>query len=178
MICQECNQRPATLHFTKIINGEKTEFHICEHCAKEKGEYFPGSNSFSIHQLLSGLLNFEQPISKGQPAGFTSNRAVTCEQCKMSYEQFVRTGRFGCAKCYETFSDKLDPILKKVHSGNHTHSGKVPKRIGGTIEVRRKINSLKEALQQHIVREEFEEAAQVRDQIRSLEKSIFNQGEE
>ena len=23
MICQECNQRPATLHFTKIINGEK-----------------------------------------------------------------------------------------------------------------------------------------------------------
>ena len=23
MVCQECNQRPAALHFTKIINGEK-----------------------------------------------------------------------------------------------------------------------------------------------------------
>lgn len=37
MLCQECNKRPATLHFTKIVNGEKTEFHICETCAKEKG---------------------------------------------------------------------------------------------------------------------------------------------
>ena len=24
MICQECQQRQATIHFTKIINGEKT----------------------------------------------------------------------------------------------------------------------------------------------------------
>ena len=40
MICQECNQRPATLHFTKIINGEKTEVHLCEKCAQEKGEMF------------------------------------------------------------------------------------------------------------------------------------------
>ena len=39
MICQECNQRPATLHFTKIINGEKEQFHFCEQCAQEKGEY-------------------------------------------------------------------------------------------------------------------------------------------
>ena len=40
MICQECNQRPAALHFTKIINGEKTEVHLCEKCAQEKGEMF------------------------------------------------------------------------------------------------------------------------------------------
>lgn len=50
MLCQECQRRQATLHFTKIINGKKTEFHICDVCAKEKGEYIPGSNSFSIHQ--------------------------------------------------------------------------------------------------------------------------------
>lgn len=30
MMCQECGQRPATLHFTKIVNGDKTEFHLCE----------------------------------------------------------------------------------------------------------------------------------------------------
>ena len=39
MICQECNKRPATLHFTKIINGEKEQFQLCEQCAQEKGEY-------------------------------------------------------------------------------------------------------------------------------------------
>ncbi|WP_096202185.1 UvrB/UvrC motif-containing protein [Bacillus sp. FJAT-45350] len=177
MICQECNQRPATLHFTKIINGEKTEFHICEHCAKEKGEHFPGTNSFSIHHLLSGLLNFD-PSSQGQSSTIKAPQNVSCEKCKMTYEQFARTGRFGCAHCYQTFSSKINPILKRVHSGNQTHAGKIPKRIGGSIQVRKQINQLKEEMKANIEQEEFEEAAIIRDQIRSLERSLEeNQGE-
>ncbi len=43
MLCQECGEKQATLHFTKIVNGEKTEFHICESCAREKGEGIPGT---------------------------------------------------------------------------------------------------------------------------------------
>ena len=51
MVCQECNQRPATLHFTKIVNGEKEEFHLCEKCAQEKGDmYF--INRYSLVFLL------------------------------------------------------------------------------------------------------------------------------
>ncbi|WP_078551139.1 UvrB/UvrC motif-containing protein [Bacillus alkalicellulosilyticus] len=175
MKCQECNERPATLHFTKIINGEKTEFHICEHCAREKGEYNPGSNSFSIHQLLSGLLNYEQPLAKGTPPKTAA--PLTCSKCKTTYEQFVRTGRFGCAQCYESFAVKLDPVLKRVHGGNHTHGGKIPKRIGGSLQVRKKIEMLKEALRFHIEKEEFEQAAIIRDQIRSLQQTIQDKGE-
>lgn len=174
MLCQECNQRPATLHFTKIVNGKKHEFHICEYCAREKGEYIPGSNSFSIHQLLSGLLNFEQPITQGVREPQDER---ICSKCEMTFEQFVRTGRFGCAHCYETFNDKIDPILKRVHSGNTQHTGKIPKRIGGSIHLRRKIFTLKEQLQRLIVREEFEEAAKVRDEIRMIEKYLESQGE-
>ena len=44
MICQQCETRPATLHFTKIINGEKTEMHVCEQCASENGDTFSFSN--------------------------------------------------------------------------------------------------------------------------------------
>ena len=35
MICQECQERPATLHYSKVINGEKTDIHLCEKCADE-----------------------------------------------------------------------------------------------------------------------------------------------
>lgn len=35
MLCQECRKRPATLHYTKIINGQKTELHLCQECAEE-----------------------------------------------------------------------------------------------------------------------------------------------
>ncbi|GAE31453.1 UvrB/UvrC motif-containing protein [Alkalihalobacillus hemicellulosilyticus] len=169
MLCQECNQREATLHFAKIINGEKTEFHICEKCAKEKGEYSPGSNSFSIHQLLSGLLHFEQPVQSdnGQTK---AHEDLKCSKCGMTYVQFTKVGRFGCDHCYKSFSSKLDPILKRVHSGNHTHAGKIPKRIGGGIQIQRKIDGLKQELRGYIDDEAFEKAAEIRDQIRALEK--------
>lgn len=172
MLCHECNEREATLHFTKILNGEKTEIHLCDTCAREKGEYIPGSNGFSIHQLLSGLLNFEQPLTNSTTNRQFRKEEDQCKKCGMTYHQFARAGRFGCAQCYQTFSSKLDPILKRVHSGNVAHIGKIPKRIGSGIQIHRQIQNFKHQLQQHIAKEEFEEAAKLRDEIRSLEKKV------
>ena len=170
MFCQECGKKPATLHFTKIINGEKTEFHICESCAREKGEGIPGApNSFSIHSLLSGLLDFEQLGSSGI-AGI-KEPALRCEECGLTYTQFSKIGRFGCSNCYQAFADKLDPLLKRVHSST-VHSGKIPKRSGGQIQCKREIEQLRRNLQEKIDQEEFESAAQLRDRIRELERKI------
>lgn len=171
MFCQECGKKPATLHFTKIINGEKTEFHICESCAREKGEGIPGvPNSFSIHSLLSGLLDFEH-VSGG--AGIAGNKQLTlrCEECGLTYTQFSKIGRFGCSSCYQAFEGKLDPLLKRVH-GSTVHSGKIPKRSGGQIQCKREIEQLRRDLLAKIEHEEFESAAQLRDRIRELERKI------
>ncbi len=168
MFCQECGKKPATLHFTKIVNGEKTEFHICESCAREKGEGIPGSpGGFSIHSLLSGLLDFEQ-IGGGNGL---KQAQLRCEECGMTYPQFSKIGRFGCSHCYQAFAEKLDPLLKRVHSGT-THSGKIPKRSGNQIKCKREIEQLRRELQSKIEREEFESAAQLRDQIRELERAL------
>ena len=64
---------------------------------------------------------------------------------------------------------RLDPLLRKIHSGNTTHTGKIPKRTGKNINRKRKVSELKEKLQELIKTEEFEKAAEVRDKIRSLE---------
>ncbi|MCA0758372.1 UvrB/UvrC motif-containing protein [Paenibacillus sp. N4] len=170
MYCQECGKKPATLHFTKIINGEKTEFHICEGCAREKGEGIPGTpNSFSIHSLLSGLLDFEQLGAPGM--GSMQQQPLRCEECGLTYAQFSKIGRFGCSNCYQAFSEKLDPLLKRVHSGT-VHSGKIPKRSGNQIRCRKEIEQLRRDLQTRIEHEEFESAAQLRDQIRELERKM------
>lgn len=167
MLCQECGKRPATLHFTKIVNGEKTEFHFCEPCAREKGELIPGTaNGFSIHNLLSGLLELD-PSGKtqaGKPAA-----QVRCDYCGLTYSQFSKLGRFGCSECYKNFADRLGPLFKRVH-GNTVHVGKVPKRAGQQFQMRRKVEQLKRELQFKIEREEFEAAAKLRDEIRELEK--------
>jgi protein arginine kinase activator len=168
MICQECGQRQATLHFTKIINGEKTEFHICEVCAKEKGEVVPGvNNTFSIHNLLSGLLNFDTPSLNSK-----TNQPLRCNNCGLTYTQFSRSGRFGCSTCYTTFGEKLEPLIRRVHSGNVSHHGKIPRRSGNLIQMKREIGQLKKKLEQSISLEEFESAAELRDQIRKLESKL------
>lgn len=168
MNCQECGIRPATLHFTKIVNGQKAEYHICDHCAKEKGELIQGSNNvFSIHNLLSGLLNYD-PVSSGSKV---ATKSVRCESCGLTYNQFSQSGRFGCSNCYKAFEGRLDPLFKRVH-GSTIHGGKVPKREGVSISQKRHLQELKKTLSKKIEREEFEEAAKIRDTIRQLEQKI------
>ncbi|WP_461201247.1 UvrB/UvrC motif-containing protein [Anoxybacillus sp. TBDG-1] len=178
MICQECNQRPATLHFTKIVNGEKTEIHLCEQCAHEKGEMFmfPHQGAFSINNLIAGLLNMDASLKEPKARPFHDEHILQCERCKMTYAQFVKVGRFGCASCYETFRNYLPPIFRKLHGGHVAHEGKIPKRVGGTLYVRKQIGHLKQMLQELIAKEQFEKAAEVRDQIRELEAKLNTEG--
>jgi len=171
MLCQECGVKQATLHFTKIVNGEKTEFHICESCARDKGELIPGtSGGFSIHSLLSGLLDLEGP-GKEKSAASKIAQTQACEECGMTYSQFSKLGRFGCSSCYKYFNSGLDPLFKRVH-GSTLHVGKIPKRAGAQIVVRRQIEEMKQELGISIIQEEFEKAAELRDHIRRLEKEI------
>lgn len=178
MKCQECQERPATLHFKKVVNGEKTAVQLCEKCAQEKSEFFmiDGGSGFSINDLLAGLLNFDKAFDQAKLQSSPANYIAQCDVCKMTFQQFMNTGKFGCANCYTAFNDYMVPILKRLHSGNIRHGGKVPQRIGGSIHVKKQIQQLKEELRSLIVEEEFEKAAEIRDQIRSLENN-FSDGE-
>ncbi len=176
MECQQCHIRPASLHFTRVINGEKQEFHLCEQCANEMEDLtdmMGGSGAFSIHNLLSGLLNFDPHIGE-QNSPSREDIDLQCDKCGLRYREFIKIGKFGCDHCYQAFESKLDPILRKVHSGNTTHTGKVPKRTGKSLGIKRKIAELKEEMKKHVVDEEFEEAARIRDEIKALE----NRGDE
>jgi len=175
MICQECNERPATLHFTNFSNGEKTELHLCERCAQEQGEMFLMNQGagFSINHFLQGLLNMDSPFQTKTKDPFQQQEEVLqCEKCSMTFPQFLKVGRFGCSHCYDTFREHLIPVTRRLHSGNTTHHGKIPKRVGGTIQLQRNIATLKQTLSDLIAKEEFEKAVDVRDEIRALEKQL------
>lgn len=190
MICQECKQRDATVHFTKILNNTKQEFHLCESCAREKGDVMMksfgspnfgtnpfGESAFSFQNLLGGLLGFEgaTTVSKGIKAQQGPTR---CATCGMSYPQFAQVGRFGCADCYTTFAPHLEPLLRRIHGGATAHTGKVPQRAGGRIKIQKQIEALRAELQQTISGERFEEAAILRDRIHELERGMQGHSEE
>jgi protein arginine kinase activator len=172
MVCQQCQKRPATVHITKIANGEKTQIHLCEECAKQKHISFSGLSpfgfdeepGFSIGKLLSSF--FEDPaLDYGNRA-----QGMKCDRCGLTFPRFSQSGRFGCSECYSAFRGQLDPMLRKIH-GKTYHVGKVPHRTGGEIRKKNEINRLKRELQEAINAEEYERAAVLRDRIKEMEQN-------
>ncbi len=176
MECQECHQRPATVHLTQVINGQKTEIHVCEQCAKEKGYMNYGEENFTLNDLLSGIFYSEgnSPLGGQKSQAQPHSTHLKCPTCGLTYQEFARIGKFGCADCYKTFDDRLNPIFRRVHSGNTRHDGKIPRREGGNLHLKRQVDEYKEQLQRLIEKEEFEEAAKIRDEIRSIESQLHN----
>lgn len=169
MLCQECRKRPATLHITRIVNGRKTEMSLCQECARETGELeFLGEPQFPLQSFLAGLLEAGGLTTVLQPAG---SRSPRCENCGLTFQDFSRVGRLGCSRCYEQFGERLEPVLRRVH-GSTQHAGKVPARSGDSIKLRRNLEDLRHRLSQAVKAEEFEKAAALRDQIRTLEKEL------
>ncbi|SHJ36252.1 Protein-arginine kinase activator protein McsA [Geosporobacter subterraneus DSM 17957] len=166
MLCESCNKRNATVHVTKILNGNKTELHLCEQCAKQ-GEEMPFDASFTINNFLTGLLDSIQD----SPIKVDYIKTTKCDHCGMTYGKFKQLGRLGCAQCYTAFQEKLIELIKRVQ-GNEVHSGKMPKRSGGVIRLKKEIKKLKVQLDEVIRKEEFEKAAVLRDKIRELESQI------
>lgn len=171
MMCDECHEKPATVHITKIVNGEKTQLHFCEDCAKNKHIMFStgfdalgldGNTEFSIGKLLSSLFQVPDTDPK-QIAGDQK-----CSRCGLTFAGFTQMGRLGCSQCYQTFEDQMYPMLRRVHGKTH-HVGKVPRRTGGQIRIKNEISRLKRELQEAINGEEYERAAVIRDQIKEME---------
>jgi len=168
MICEKCQKRPAAVHVTKIINGKKTETNLCDICAQEDSAAF-GEPKWMLHNIFADLFN--QPVAGSPSIPQKREGTVRCEHCGFTDAQFAQVGKLGCPKCYEVFENKLEPVLRRIH-GNPGHTGKIPKRTGGTIGLRKQIEELKLELKAAVGREEYEKAAEIRDKIRSLEKKL------
>lgn len=155
----------------QVVNEEKRESHLCVDCAAEEaaetGMSWPGP---SFHQLLGGLLG-----SEGAWKGFAGgdDERGRCPNCGLTFADFRRLGHFGCSQCYETFAEPLDPMLRRIQGGT-THSGKIPVKAAGALRMRRQRERLEQKLQDLIVREEYEQAAVVRDKLRALEQEPLN----
>lgn len=160
MFCNECGKNEANVHLTHIINGKKTESHLCEDCAK-KNQAILNSN-FSMENLFSVMLNNSFNNKTYLPA------AKSCTNCGMTYENFRNTGKFGCSHCIDSFKGRLKPVIKSIQ-GYDRHIGKIPKRAGGDYKIQMDIERLKNDLKGAVEREEYELAAELRDKINDLE---------
>ena len=161
MQCQSCGLRPATVHVTRIVQGNVEQAHLCTQCAQLSGEIETLANPAALLQSL--LANFA-----GQGQALQTEKETRCPSCGFRFGEFRETGRLGCPGCYAHFRGELEPMLRRLH-GTTEHRGKLPLRRGGAFQRDRHLQTLRRDLQQAVAREEFERAAALRDEIKQLE---------
>lgn len=172
MLCDKCHKREAKIYCTEIINGIKKEQYLCEQCAADYASFQMNGDTerrdMSVESLLSGLLEKSYRNQGENAVGMTR-----CDGCGLSYSEFLKTGKFGCSACYGTFGKVFDKSLKQIQ-GSDTHHGKVPKgfvtKADHVLDDISELDKLTLKLQYAVEKEEFEEAARLRDIIREIRK--------
>ncbi len=179
MMCSNCGKKEANFMYTEIVNGVKKEIRLCSDCANRLG--FLDNMSFSMPSLdfSSFLGDFLNEYNTLMPSFFTEKEKVLkCSECGMNYDEFLRTGRFGCSNCYDVFQQEIEPLLKQLHGdtrflgkrSNNNFDGEKLKNLE-TVEDAgdTELEILKEKLKKAIRIEDYEKAAKIRDEIKELE---------
>jgi len=103
-----------------------------------------------------------------------SQSDFVCEKCGQNYSKFKATGKLGCSNCYNVFRTNIVHALKNIH-GTTEYLGKIPKGQGEKytdILIKRQISANRILLKQALEKEEYEEAAKLRDDINYLKTKL------
>jgi protein arginine kinase activator len=167
VLCDHCGKRKATVHYTEVIGGKVTDLHLCVQCADKKGLAKPVSKSkFSVADFLAGLAEGLNPDE------LEKETQIRCSTCGLSYAEFRRSGKLGCGDCYSSFASRIDPLLRRIH-GSTRHAGKIIRKTGIKAELKRELAELQRKLDEAIRDEKFEDAASLRDKMKSIQTTIL-----
>lgn len=198
MKCQKCSKPAMVhlTEVIKDSVGTKraVEIHLCLGHAAEAGLVAPGTellpppsqmvlgNPFKKSDVPAGSEGADTGLPTALvPVSPTSGELAVvrrkeqagdpgaCPLCGMTWNDFKAAGLMGCAHDYQMFEGRLAALLKRAQEGAAEHVGKVPRKKK-TKETDRQVASLRlrRELQKAIDAENYEQAARVRDQLRTL----------
>ena len=147
MKCQNCGKNEINFHYSSNINGDVTETHLCSECAAKSG--YDLERVFETQNVFDGFFPISMrraflpiPILDfGIASPFGSWRQVG-----------LPSAECGCDGACEA------PL--KENPG-------VP--VDAEMQKRREINAMREQMRRAAENEEFEKAAELRDEIRKME---------
>jgi len=180
MLCENCKKREANVRYSENINGVKKELHLCEECSRKLGITDEMNFRMPTFDFSNFFGSFFEDLSTPDFIPLLNDvKQLRCDSCGFTFDDIVETGRYGCANCYDTFEDRMDPILKKLQGANR-HNGRLGKISENNVKFEKNIKDAKEnesdnkleKLQddlKHAIKEErYEDAAKIRDEINKM----------
>lgn len=156
--CSEC-KKPIMVIYTEIVGDIMTQTSMCADCPE-------------LQKKLKGVPHEAKGSGPGEISG-----GIACGNCGTTLEAVKMGSSLGCSICYEVFdaiilaelreAEKLPPRLLVTTKSIPIHIGRSP---GEILEISPSVRllALNEALTETLKREDYEQAAILRDQIREL----------
>jgi protein arginine kinase activator len=165
MLCERCHKNLSTLRYTEVVNGKAFVRNICNGCLDDLQD--SAATGFEV----SG----SAPAAKNHEAYDIELESLTlheaCTSCAMPLSDVLKIGRLGCPQCYVQFGARIEPLLSDKHPALR-HRGKAPHVDDARTRLRSELQAKRALLRSALKTESYEEAAQLRDAIRSLETSV------
>jgi protein arginine kinase activator len=163
MLCQKCHKNLASVRYAEVVDGQVNDLHLCHDCLNQQQD-----------EVKTGFDLSDPPpfIRPGRAAKASAPAAMEiCPSCETELQTVLKSGRVGCARCYDKVSAELESLLEGIHDGL-AHHGKTPhigdERAMARAELQTRRGLLKTALDM----EDYEAAAGLRDAIRQLESGL------
>jgi len=167
--CLEC-KKPIVVVYTEIVGGVVNEVSMCADCPELRRRLY-GGGGVGDEMMVVG-----------------SSGGVACGNCGTTLGAVRMGARLGCSVCYEVFADflmgellssgRLPERLKGAKKSNPIHIGRSPGEVQQEINPALRLLALNDALSETLKREDYEQAAQLRDQIRALTEETETKGEQ
>ncbi|MBA3722646.1 MAG: UvrB/UvrC motif-containing protein [Parachlamydiaceae bacterium] len=155
--CGEC-KKPITVRYTEIVGDSIVNTSMCADCPELTRRLFGTTPAEQLH-------------------GITGQTNLGCGNCGTTLEDVKRGHRLGCMECYNVFGDlllqemqtaeRLPPRILSGKKSQPTHIGRSPGE-SLVINLSSRLLALDEALKETLSREDYEQAAWLRDQIKAL----------
>ena len=147
MLCEKCHAHEATVHMVKIVNGNRSERHLCSECAEKEHISAPtpalfrhGNNPFFPPGFLDEYFD---------PFGHFGTEEIEAPEIEMPAEKK---------------NSLYDGIKKSLRGESEPETKPEDKKETLSPE----ISKLQDKLNECIQNENFEEAARLRDEIKKL----------
>lgn len=156
--CSECKKQ-VTVHYTEIVGETIIQTCMCADCPE-------------LQKRLHGT-----PQWQAEGEGLEGAAGLACGNCGTSLDAVRMGADLGCCDCYDVFEDaiihelisskKIPPRIATGKKSTPIHIGRIPGE-SQQMTVSLRLLALNEALNETLKKEDYEQAAWLRDQIKAL----------
>lgn len=156
MICDYCGNASAGKYLRVIFGGKAR--HYCPQCALQ----FQRGDALAMQMTFLNVSD--------EKSGYDAEK--TCPECGMRFETLQKSGSLGCSGCYQAFRGELAYLMTRIN-GTACHVEEVREEPEELNETEKQLFSLQGELAQAVSMENYERAAELRDEIKALTASGF-----